>query len=199
MKILITLTTILATIALGISCTPSKAVSKKKAKTESTKSKSKSKPKPSYSSSSAMARRILKHPKIILLRRQVSGRNDGASAYDNIRSTANGHAAKRSSYKNAPGGYVRLNRRMLATMLYLADKRGYRYRVTSIAGGSHSRNSRHYSGVAFDVDKINGVKVGYGRPYHRAFRNICRSRGATEVLGPGNRGHSTHIHMGWPR
>jgi len=155
---------------------------------------------PTYSSSrAALAKKILKHPKIILLRHQVSGRVDGATSYDSIAQTARGYSAKRSSYQNAPGGYTKLNIKMLETMLYMADVKGYRYRVTSIAGGSHSKGSRHYSGLGFDVDMINGVKVGAGKPYYRAFMSAARAKGATEVLGPGTKGHSRHIHMAWPR
>ncbi len=154
---------------------------------------------PVISSRAALARKILAHPNITLLRKQVSGRHDGASAYDNIASTARGYSARRSSYGRAPGGYARLNTSMLRTMLYLANNRGYHYRVTAIAGGSHSSNSRHYRGVAFDVDQINGRKVRYGNPYMNSFKRIARANGATEVLGPGDRGHRTHLHFAWPR
>lgn len=154
-----------------------------------------------YSSTStqALAKKILAHPKITLLRYQVSGVRDKASAYHNIQSVANGYSARRSSYGTAKGGYVKLDRKMLETMLYMANVKGYRYRVTSIAGGSHSSKSRHYAGTAFDVDLINGVKVGAGKPYYRAFMSTVRSRGATEVLGPGTKGHSRHVHIAWPR
>jgi len=155
---------------------------------------------PSYNSSTAaLAKKILKHPKITLLRHQVSGRVDGATSYDSIAQVSRGYSAKRSSYQNAPGGYTKLDRKMLETMLYMADVKGYSYRVTSIAGGSHSKGSRHYAGKGFDVDLINGVKVGAGKPYYRAFMSAARAKGATEVLGPGTKGHSRHIHMAWPR
>jgi hypothetical protein len=135
---------------------------------------------------------------ITWLPRQVSGRYDGASALDNINQAAAGHAAKRSSYGTAPGGYVRLDSRMLRAMRDLA-KRGYTFRVTALAGASHSRNSCHYSGLAFDIDRINGQKVGYGNPYWWRFLQRCRELGATETMGPGDRGHSTHIHAAWTR
>ncbi|MDA7506558.1 hypothetical protein N9A89_04670 [Akkermansiaceae bacterium] len=151
-----------------------------------------------FSLRSTTANWIKKSPKIDLMRRQVSGRYDGASSWDNIVATANGGSAKRSWYGTAPGGYVKLDHRMLNAMKVLAQE-GYRFRVTSIAGGSHSRNSRHYAGLSFDVDLINGCKVGYGKPYWRAFLKRCRQLGATETLGPGDRGHSTHIHAAWPR
>ncbi len=132
------------------------------------------------------------------LPRQVSGRYDGASALDNIRQAAAGQAAKRSAYGTAPGGYVRLDPRMLRAMQSMA-KEGYTFRVTSMAGASHSRTSRHYAGLAFDIDKINGRKVGHGNPHWRKFLARCRAMGATETLGPGDKGHSTHIHAAWPR
>lgn len=144
-----------------------------------------------------LASRILHHPKIKLMRGHVSGKIDTATAYHNISSTAKGHSARRSYYGNAPGGYTTLDARMLKTMLYFADTKGWTFHVTSIAGSSHSKNSRHYRGLAFDVNRINGVKVGHGKPYYREFMNICRARGATEVLGPGDRAHNTHVHIAW--
>lgn len=141
---------------------------------------------------------IKKCPKISLMRRQVSGHYDGASSWDNIDSTARGGSARRSWYGNAPGGYANLNPRMLRAMKILA-KQGYSFHVTSIAGASHSRGSRHYAGLAFDVDRINGIKVSYGSPYWRRFLNRCRELGATETKGPGDSGHSRHVHAAWPR
>ena len=158
-----------------------------------------SKPSAIIGSKAQIALRILKHPKIILRRNQVSGRSDGASSYDNIRQVSQGYSAKRSSYQNAKGGYTQLDIRMLKAMLYLADVKGYSFHVSSIAGGSHSRNSRHNSGLAFDVNYLNGVKVNSSNPYFRRFMRDCRSLGATEVLGPGYRGHSGHVHVAWPR
>jgi zinc D-Ala-D-Ala carboxypeptidase len=144
------------------------------------------------------AKWIKKCPKISLMRRQVSERSDGASSWDNIVATSGGGNARRSWYGNAPGGYTKLDPRMLRAMKILA-KQGYQFRVTSIAGGSHSRGSRHYAGLAFDVDQINGIKVGYGNPYWREFLKRCRELGATETLGPGDSGHSRHVHAAWPR
>ena len=141
---------------------------------------------------------VLKSPKITLLRRQVSGRYDGASSWDNVSAAARGYRAKRSWYGNAPGGSTQLDPRMLRAMVTLAHE-GFRFEVTSIAGGSHSRNSRHYAGLAFDVGTINGQKVRYGSPDWRAFLRRCRALGATETFGPGDRGHWSHVHVAWPR
>lgn len=136
--------------------------------------------------------------RISWLPRQISGRRDGASALDNLNHAAAGYAVKRSSYGTAPGGYVGLNHRMLWAICDLAS-RGYTFRVIALAGGGHSRKSRHYDGLAFDVDTINGQRVSYGNPYWRGFLRRCRELGATETLGPGDRGHSTHIHAAWPK
>ncbi|MEO0415227.1 MAG: hypothetical protein AAF226_09780 [Verrucomicrobiota bacterium] len=137
-------------------------------------------------------------PNITWLPKQVSGRVDGATALDNIRQAAAGNAVKMSYYGNAPGGYVRLDLRMLRAMKKLVEE-GYSFRVTSLAGASHSWNSLHYQGLAFDVDKINGVKVAYGKPYYWQFMMRCRELGATETFGPGTKGHSSHVHIAWPK
>ncbi len=126
-----------------------------------------------------------------------SGVLDNATPRQNIVDTANGGAASRSSYGNAPGGTVFLDTRMLNGMITLSSS--WSYYVTSIAGASHSATSRHYDGVAVDVGSINGSLVSSSNPYQSAFRSKCASLGATEVLGPGDSGHSGHIHCAWPR
>ena len=151
-----------------------------------------------YGSGKGTAQWLRKCPNIYWLPRQVSGRYDGASARDNIDQAASGQPARRSSYGTAPGGYVRLDPRMLRAMKTLA-KEGYRFRVTSLAGASHSSNSRHYAGLSFDVDHLNGSKISYGHPDWRRFLERCRALGATETLGPGDAGHSRHVHAAWPR
>ena len=74
---------------------------------------------PAMPSTAALAKRVLAHPKITLMKRQVSGKVDGASAYHNIASTASGYSAKRSSYGKAPGGYTMLNKKMLELILVI--------------------------------------------------------------------------------
>jgi peptidoglycan hydrolase-like protein with peptidoglycan-binding domain len=146
-----------------------------------------------------LAQQILNHPQITLWAYSPtdSSSSDGADALSNIRDTAAGRAAKRSSYGNAPGGSVYLDTRMLDGLLKLA--RVYRLQITSIAGGSHSSTSRHYAGIAFDINYINGVHVTSSNPYYQALMQLCRTLGATEVLGPGYPGHDTHVHCAWPR
>ena len=65
----------------------------------------------------SLARRIQQSPKIVLARAHASGIQDNATAFDNIKDTAEGRAAHRSSYGNAPGGVVNLDPRMLRGML----------------------------------------------------------------------------------
>jgi hypothetical protein len=75
----------------------------------------------------------------------------------------------------------------------------YQYEISEIAGGSHSKGSRHYAGVAMDVSKINGQPVSSKNKLVAPFMKKCKSLGATEVLGPGYPGHSGHVHAAWPR
>lgn len=143
--------------------------------------------------------------------------DDEASARQNIVDTAQGRSA-RSRYGSAPGGSVYLDVRMLQGMLALSET--HTFRVTEIAGGSHSRGSRHYDGMAFDAEAVQviagtvGIGLSGGIPNiaetqgvsepeeqasFRAFMARARALGATEVLGPGSAGHSTHVHTFWPR
>ncbi len=157
---------------------------------------------PGTSPRAELANNVINHGGISLLTFHPSPpdpiyNEDGATAWDNMLDTANGLMAKNSCYQNAPCGQTYLDVSMLQGMLTLANS--YTYRVTSIAGGSHSVNSRHYVGVAFDIDIINGIGVSGSNPYYASFMQTCVNLGATEVLGPGDPGHSTHIHCAWPR
>lgn len=147
---------------------------------------------------SQVARWLKDDPAISWLHCQLSGARDGACALDNITQASVGHPVRRSCYGNAPGGAVRLDPRMLRAMRDLA-KRGFTFRVTSLAGASHGHKSLHYSGLAFDVDTINGQRVSWGNPHWRSFVRRCRELGATETFGPGDPGHSSHVHVAWPR
>jgi hypothetical protein len=145
----------------------------------------------------SLAKRIQQSPKIVLARAHASGVQDNATAFENIKDTAEGGAAHRSSYGNAPGGVVNLDRRMLKGMLALTEV--FSFSVSEFCGGSHNPNSRHYAGCTADINTINGQHVAISNPFVAAFQQRCRELGATEVLGPGDKGHSTHIHAGWPR
>ncbi|MFJ9742802.1 hypothetical protein [Streptomyces sp. NPDC101166] len=151
--------------------------------------------------SADVAKAILSHSRgITLATTHDSGVVDKAGAKKNVQDTAAGHKARRSHYGTAPGGVVALNKTMLNAMLKLNTKNRFTFKVTEIAGGSHSAGSAHYKGRAFDVGTVNGSRVstsGQGYTKAKAFMRACKSYGATLVLGPGDAGHSTHVHCQW--
>lgn len=151
-----------------------------------------------HSERKGLAKMIKNEPGITFLNYHVSGRRDSATARHNIEQTAKGLPAKRSYYGTGPGGACQLDVRMLKA-LYILAREGYTFRITELAGGSHSSKSRHYAGLAFDIDFLNGHKIKWGHPTYRKFMQRCRELGATEVLGPGSRGHNSHVHIAWPR
>ncbi len=144
-----------------------------------------------------LAQRILANAKIALATAHASGVDDQATVRQNIVDTAAGGRARRSSYGTAPGGTVALDPRLLRSLLTLADE--YSFSISELVGGSHNANSRHYVGVAADISVINGRHVGASNPDFKTFMRRCRDLGATEVLGPGDPGHGTHVHAAWPR
>lgn len=145
----------------------------------------------------ALAMRILVHPNISLADSHVSGVKDTATARDEAAQSMLLMRANRSCYENAPCGDVGISTELMEAMLELAKT--YQYHVSEIAGGSHSKKSRHYAGVAIDVSSINGEGVSSKNEFVGPFMRKCRSLGATEVLGPGAAGHAHHIHAAWPR
>lgn len=143
-----------------------------------------------------LARAILQNPRIQVLKYHVSGVRDEATAYLNLIQTANAQPVKRSYYGRAPGGTTRLNVQMLRAIHQLT-REGFSFRITELAGGSHAAESRHYDGLAFDIDYLNGQKVSLGHPLYRRFLKRCQQLGATQVLGPGTPGHRSHLHIAW--
>jgi hypothetical protein len=136
--------------------------------------------------------------RITLATSHPSGITDTAStARQNILDTAACKAAKTSAYSDVGVTSVWLHTGMLTCMNNLAKTYGYTYRVTEIAGGDHSSTSYHYRGTAFDVGTINGSGVSSSNPYWSTFNQRCRNAGSIESLGPGNAGHSTHVHNAW--
>lgn len=154
-----------------------------------------------------LARQILdKSSKVQLAGNHSSGNNDNATARQNIVDTAEGRQAQRSSYGCAPGQTVALNTKMLAGVLKLSDS--FSFSVSEIAGGQHScpstrspSGSRHYSGLAFDANVINGQSATASNSAIRQFSAMCRTLGATEVFDAHTRpqDHGTHVHCAWPR
>ena len=143
-----------------------------------------------------LANQILANANITLATGHVSGVVDSANAKQNIMDTAAGQQAQRSSYGNAPGGTIAIDANTLQGMLDLAAT--YSFRVSEVAGGSHSAGSIHYNGLAFDVDQINGNAVNASNSDYQAFMALAaKSKGSSQVLGPGSPGHDTHIHSAY--
>ncbi|MDI3403428.1 peptidoglycan-binding domain-containing protein [Streptomyces cavernicola] len=146
----------------------------------------------------ALAEKILGTGGITLATVHPGGTHAGSTARQNIVDTAAGKGALTSPWSDRPNQRVALDTRMLDGLLKLRSQYGHRVSVSEIVGGDHSSNSRHYAGLSFDVNYIDGRHVGEGAP-HRDLMAACRKLGATEVLGPGDAGHSRHVHCGWPR
>lgn len=142
-----------------------------------------------------LAQQIRNSGKVTFATVHVSGVRDEATASHNIIQTAQGLPAKRSSYGTAPGGQVWLNVSMLQGMLALLGQ--YTFRVSELVGGSHTSGSRHYYGIVFDVDIINGRLVSASHPSLAAFVQRARQLGAHDILKPGDAGHATHVHLDW--
>lgn len=146
----------------------------------------------------AMARAILESNAIVLADDHSSSNDDNATARQNILDTADGNPAARSNYDNAPGGTVMLDASLLDGILRISEE--YTIHISELAGGSHSANSRHYAGVAVDINYVDGNKVStLAAGVVSDFKQLAANLGATEVLGPGDAGHSTHFHLAWPR
>ena len=141
----------------------------------------------------SLAQQILDNSsRITLANSHASGVSDNATARQNIIDTSQGRSAKLSNYGNASGGEVALSAKMLGAMMQLS--RQFQFNVSEIAGASHSQNSFHYLGMAFDVNIINGQHVSASDPNFRNFLSACASLGAIEKLGPGDSGHDDHVH-----
>ncbi|MFF4648271.1 hypothetical protein, partial [Streptomyces sp. NPDC001389] len=144
----------------------------------------------------ALAKQLLKTPGITFARTHSQTRHNTSSAYANIVDMAAGRGALTSPGSHVGSKRVQLDPRMLRGLLTLHDTYGYRMNISEFAGGVHSKTSRHYRGLSFDVNVINGKHVGKGAP-HKAVMNLCSQLGATELRGPGDPNHNTHIHCAW--
>lgn len=153
---------------------------------------------PAGGNRAALAKQILAQKQITLATVHPGGKHAGSTVRQNVIDTANGKGALTSPWGDKPNRRVALDPRMLNGLLKLRTQYGYRISVSEIVGGDHSGNSRHYAGIAFDITHINGRHVGSGAP-HKPFMAACRKLGAPEVLGPGDAGHSRHVHCAWSR
>lgn len=121
----------------------------------------------------------------------ISGKRDEASAADNTQDVVEGSDVHRSAYGNAPGGETMLSGKVMEVVAQLGEE--YLFRISELAGGSHSRSSRQYTGQALDVDLLNGAAVSERNPAVESFVKRCRDLGANLVLGPGDPDHATQV------
>lgn len=142
---------------------------------------------------SEQASRIANNPKIDLAKVHSETPLDNATAYQNIQDAAAGKPASLSNFKNAKGGSVILNANMLKTLADIGDK--YKIKVSEIAGGSHSVNSNHYKGNAFDINFINDTHLtSINIPGAKEIMAMCRAAGATDPMDETS--SANHIHCG---
>ncbi|MEI6602051.1 MAG: leucine-rich repeat protein [Clostridia bacterium] len=135
-----------------------------------------------------LADQILKNKKIALSKIHPSGVVDSAFAQQNICDTRLGYTAKRSHYGTAPGGSVFLQEKLLYAMIQLSKK--YSFRISEIAGASHSSGSKHYRGAAFDIDRINGSSAAHSALANK-FIQLAKSFG----MGTIKESHCIHLSL----
>ncbi|SMH46439.1 Peptidoglycan-binding (PGRP) domain of peptidoglycan hydrolases-containing protein [Rathayibacter oskolensis] len=145
---------------------------------------------PPSGDAAATAQAILDNPGIELY---DSGDDPASTALANIRDTAAGQPAKTSPGGDAGVTSVSLDPAMLDALLKLSTQYGHTLSVSSIAGEDHTSASRHYTGNAVDIPIIDGTFVAAGAD-HQSVQNACDEMGATLTLGPGDEGHSDHVH-----
>lgn len=149
---------------------------------------------PATSNRAGLAKQILADGGITLLhfcgpayaspRQNLADTANGGPAY-----TGGGDVGKKAVY---------LNTSMLTWMRDYGKSNNYR--VTAILGCDHSSTSKHYTGTAVDIDLANGQKINTtsaGRAMATRIRNSCKAAGARSTLGPGDAGHSGHVHCQW--
>lgn len=106
------------------------------------------------------------------------------SAEGNPKSSLQAAAAGKCSPSPQTGGCVMLDKRLLTALLEVAQKRPLV--ITSLTTGDHTGCSNHYEGRAADLGSTD-----------RSILDDFQKLGATELLGPGDEGHSDHLHVGW--
>lgn len=129
-----------------------------------------------------MACELFRSSNVRTARVHVSGIQDNAFPYNNLRDMCEGRQASRSSYDcgnncRAPGGTVCLSVSLLRYLVALKD-RGSLY-INELAGACHSCGSKHYTGNAVDLRK-EGRATEY--------ITTCRQMGGVGI------DEGTHVH-----
>lgn len=153
-------------------------------------------PAPSSGSTAELAQRLLNNRNIA--QEGHRNRSDGSNPFDNLRSAAQGQAARTSrDVGNATQPSATVNPNLLRGLDSLSSR--YRIGISAITGGGHGNNSHHYRGDAVDIATVNGKAVqnmtsAEIAEFSRAIQALPGFRG---YLGPdrddGNHGDHYHI------
>ena len=147
-----------------------------------------------------LAQRLINTGRVTFASRHVDNNhpNDMANADDNIHDAAAGNPVHTSEYGHAGGRTVNLDPALLRMLNQLALE--FHLGISEIAGGRHGEaSSRHYIGVAVDINSIDGQPVSISNPSVQRLMQRARELGATEIIGPPKKNHKTHVHLGMPR
>lgn len=162
-----------------------------------------------------IAQLLLEEGRVTFEKGHSSGGIDEANAFDNIKDLAAGNKAKLSDYDNVES-FRKRNKHsgeteVSSTLLYVIYKLSKKYtmKISEITGGSHSPDSKHYFGLAVDINYINGQKIGQGKGSAAMsfipddlileFEKEAKKHGAYIVLNKFNRAeerdHHNHFHL----
>ncbi|CAG5125935.1 unnamed protein product, partial [Candidula unifasciata] len=115
--------------------------------------------------------------RLVLATAHASGRSDNAFARNNLRDMCDGRKAARSSYScsecrssPAPGGAVCISESVLRYLQTLVSTGSVK--VNEFAGACHSCTSKHYDGLAIDLDD---------GPRNQEYINTCRNLGGRGI------------------
>ncbi|GLF97936.1 hypothetical protein [Streptomyces yaizuensis] len=148
------------------------------------------------------AEKILANDGISLPNVHASASQDkGSTAQAGIKHSATDKAANTSRFAPARAKKDRLNRVRLNALHKLNASKGFTFRVTLIAGSTHSPDPAHDEGRALDADAIDGSRVspsGQGLARARKFLRTCTRLGGRMVLGPTiDSAHRVDVHCQW--
>lgn len=135
----------------------------------------------------ALAKQLLGTPGITFARQHSETRRSASTAHANIVDMAAGRGALTSPGSHVGSKRVQLDPRMLRALLTLHDKHGYRMNISEFVGGVHSKRSRHYRGLSFDVNVITGARARYRAPRLAAGQIRCRRRDRRRDPAPAHR------------
>lgn len=157
-------------------------------------------PAPASGSTAEIAQRLLNNRNIA--QEGHRNRSDGSNPFDNLRSAAQGQAARTSrDVGNATQPSATVNPNLLRGLDSLSSR--YRIGISAITGGGHGDGSHHYRGDAVDIATVNGKAVqnmsaAEIAEFSRAIQALPGFRG---YLGPDrdDGDHGDHYHITFNR